>query len=170
MIKDIIIDRKALKKKSKLIGKTEDINDLKQDLLDTLMSRKEGVAISGIQIGVPKRIVVYKPTAAKTYVFINPKITEHSNDNILHEEGCLSFPGVFICTRRYVEVTVSDDREYAEGVKLIGLASRALQHEIDHLDGILMFEREYKKAMQKPNEKCNCKSGKKYKKCCGKGI
>jgi peptide deformylase len=173
MIKDIVKDQKILKQISMPIASDENIDELIQDLKDTLCSMiplHGGVAISAIQIGVPKRVTIYRLNDTKNLVFVNPIIDWHSSDNILHEEGCLSFPGVFIPTRRHAEIIVKDEGEYRKGIKLTGLASRALQHEIDHLDGVLMFEREYKKATQKPNEKCSCGSGKKYKKCCGKNI
>jgi len=93
-----------------------------------------------------------------------------SNENILEEEGCLSFPGVFIKTRRSMAIVVKDDGEFRYGVPMNGFAARALQHEIDHQNGIVMFDREYKEATQGRNEKCSCKSEKKYKQCCGKNL
>jgi peptide deformylase len=76
-------------------------------------------------------------------VFINPKIIKKSKENVIDEEGCLSFPGLFLKIKRAKEVEVEAlDREGEKArIRAEGLPARILQHEIDHLDGILFIDR-----------------------------
>ena len=88
------------------------------------------------------------------------------------EEGCLSIPNKIISTNRYNEVHVINEIEGYEPIIATNFLAIACQHEIDHLDGILMTDRQTKPIINKikigPNEKCPCGSGLKYKKCCNK--
>jgi peptide deformylase len=89
-----------------------------------------------------------------TYVLINPKITAKSRNKIISEEGCLSFPGKFFPISRCANVQVRylDEKGAAQKIKGSGLLARALQHEIDHLDGVLIIDR-IKKSKVKPESK-----------------
>lgn len=106
--------------------------------------------------------------------FRNPEIMNYSQEKrVYKQEGCMSFPGKFIDTERYVWVTVKDDingtRTYT------GRLAVCIQHEIDHLNGVLFFDRQAHSTYIrggdkiKRNDPCPCGSLKKYKKCCGKG-
>jgi peptide deformylase len=103
-----------------------------------------GVGIAANQIGIQKRVCIID--VEERYCLINPKIVK-AQGKILYTEGCLSFPGEHVLTERFTSVTViADNHEEAldfSEEKL--LECICVQHEIDHLDGITMFDRQYKK-------------------------
>jgi peptide deformylase len=123
----------------------DDIRELVDDLIETMYAAN-GVGLAAPQIGVLKRITVIDvshPDADERdpIVLINPEIIEKSG-SLKWEEGCLSFPGLYGDVKRAAEVKVRaldrDGEEYEiEGEELLAVA---LQHEIDHLDGILFID------------------------------
>lgn len=137
MIKKILEypkDKDILTKKSEE-AIPEESKEIIQDLKDTLHASKEGVGISAIQIGVPKRICVIRYNN-EDLVLINPRITRRRGEIISHE-GCLSVPEKYGDFKRAQKVwcTYIDEngkeKELAEG----GFLSRVIQHELDHLEG-----------------------------------
>ena len=119
----------------------EDLSLIK-DLKDTCVV-EGGVGISAIQVGINKRIMVAAHDG-ELKTFINPSISSVSENSINQDkEGCLSFPGFFAKIKRYNNICVRYFNE--EGVELIdtfeGFTSRIIQHEVDHLDGIIMIDR-----------------------------
>jgi len=105
---------------------------------------------------------------------INPFIMKTKYPFSYKGEGCLSFPGKFYTTLRYEAVKIGFVDLFTlkpREIDLFGFEAVVAQHEIDHLDGILLMDRERKPIVAEkkpgPNEPCGCKSGKKYKKCCG---
>jgi peptide deformylase len=119
---------------------------LAQDMLDT-MYENDGVGLAAPQVGVSKRMMVIdtsdKEETRKPIVFINPVIVEKHGE-LVGLEGCLSFPGVFFEVKRankivvrYQNVAGKDMKMEAEG----NLLCRAIQHEIDHLDGELFVDK-----------------------------
>ena len=121
---------------------SEDIIGLIKDLKDTCVV-EGGVGISAPQVGIQKRVMVAAHDG-DLKVFINPTITSASEDDIIKDkEGCLSFPGFFPQIKRFNHVCVRYQNE--EGTEVIdsfeGFTSRIVQHEIDHLDGVLMIDR-----------------------------
>lgn len=114
----------------------EECQELIQDLKDTLKEHPDGVGISAIQIGVPKR-VCYIKYAGSEMVMINPVITWTRHGTQAFKEGCLSVPGVSAEVNRPQKVvcTYTDEfgnsKEFAEG----GWASAIVQHELDHFEG-----------------------------------
>jgi peptide deformylase len=132
----------VLKKKCQEIREISgEIRDLSQDMKET-MKRKDGLGLAGPQIGESKRIIIVQ-TAKGAEVFINPKITGKSREREIMEEGCLSFPGLFLKIRRAREIELEflDLRGEKKEMKAEGLSARIFQHEIDHLDGILFIDR-----------------------------
>jgi len=118
------------------------------DLLDTLHA-SHGVAIAAPQVGIMKRIIALDITARNTketghglLVLINPVITESSQNKTVRE-GCLSIPDYLANVKRAKKVTVKALNKDGKTVTIEarGLEAIALQHEIDHLDGILFFDR-----------------------------
>ena len=129
--------------------------EIVQDLKDTLSATSNGVGLAAPQIGYLKRIFVlnrdfisddleenslFQKSKDNMLVFINPKIISQKGE-VFEEEGCLSVPGEFVKIKRAKQVKV---RAYnAEGMqfyeKFKGLASRAIQQEIDHLNGLLIL-------------------------------
>lgn len=173
MTTTIITDKTILKTISKPVELSDDITQLKEDMKQILHNSPYAVGLSAIQIGVPKRLICIKYIVDGKIdyrYFINPEIVEVSHEYIIAHEGCLSFTDKFVQTRRHAHITVDFLNEKFEHTieNFSELFSRALQHEIDHLNGILIFDNVYMSKAQQPNEKCKCNSGKKFKKCCGK--
>ena len=122
------------------------IHELVQDMLDTMYAQN-GVGLAAPQVGESYRIFVIDTSAndepLTPRVFINPKIIKKSG-YITTQEGCLSFPEAFIDVKRYSEVTVKaldiNGRPFVLEAKGGSLEARAIQHENDHLDGILFVD------------------------------
>jgi len=132
-----------LKKKAGKIqnAKSPEIQELILDMLET-MERNEGLGLAAPQVGVSLRLCVIN-FDGKKYILINPKFKSKSWKKVVAEEGCLSFPGVFIPVKRHNRVTVKAlDRNGKEIIiKAEGMLSRVLQHELDHLEGIPFTKR-----------------------------
>lgn len=122
------------------------IQELVRDLLDT-MYQQNGVGLAAPQIGESYRVFVIDVSTSdeplNPIVFINPKIIKKSGAVISHE-GCLSFPKAFTDVKRYANVTVRamdrKGRSFTLEVKDGTLLARAIQHEYDHLDGVLFVD------------------------------
>lgn len=142
----ITYPNKILEKKTKKITdiKSPEIKELIFDMLETLEKNK-GLGLAANQVGAPLRLCIIK-IDGKTHILINPKYKSRSWKKIIFEEGCLSFPGQFFPIKRHKKVKVAaQDRNGNEIViEAEGILSRALQHEIDHLDGILFTSRKVK--------------------------
>jgi len=141
-----------LRKKSEEVKEiTEEIKNLGFDMVET-MTANQGVGLAAPQVGESKRIIIVQPienyfleeiAKKNPRTFINPKITRKGKETIIDDEGCLSFPGLFLKIKRAMEVEAEALNENGEKVylKVHGLPARILQHEIDHLDGILFIDR-----------------------------
>ena len=126
----------------------DDVNDkirkLMDDMLDT-MYEAPGIGLAAIQIGIPKRIIVIdlsKEEEKKPLYFVNPKIILKSDSNATYEEGCLSVPGQFAEIDRpdKCHVNYLDYNGKQQEIKAEGLLATCIQHEIDHLEGILFID------------------------------
>lgn len=138
---------KTLREKSKEVHKvSRKITDLVQDLLDTMYA-KNGVGLAAPQIGVNLRVFVIDVSTNEEplspIVFINPKIIKKSGA-IISDEGCLSFPEAYTKVKRYKNVMVKaldvHGKPFVLEAKDGNLLARAIQHENDHLDGILFVD------------------------------
>jgi len=146
------------------------ISNLEYDLKNSKIS---GVGLSAIQIGYPVRLSIIR-TKKVSLNLINAKIIEKEDPIVFKGEGCLSFPNIYFNTTRFNQITIENTT--IEGNKEIlvfeGFEAVAIQHEIDHQDGILFFDHKLKpievKKVPGRNELCPCGSTLKYKKCCGK--
>lgn len=105
------------------------------------MVRENGVGLAAIQVGVSSRIFAIRTDPI--IVAFNPKFVGVEGDMRLAEEGCLSFPGLWVKVKRIEEVRIRFQTPQGKFVtqKLAGMAARVAQHENDHLDGILFFNR-----------------------------
>jgi peptide deformylase len=114
---------------------------LVSDMLDT-MREAPGVGLAGTQVGVVERVFVWEVEDRHGAV-INPRIVSRSSDTIEDEEGCLSLPGLVYPVVRAAAVTVEGLDENGEPVRMEAeeLLARVVQHETDHLDGILFIDR-----------------------------
>jgi peptide deformylase len=109
-----------------------------------LMDDALGIGLAATQLGVMHRVLVYRVDAESPLgVLVNPEL-EHKGDEVeTMEEGCLSLPGVGVEVERAVEVRVraQDETGAPITVEASGLEARVIQHEIDHLDGVLILDR-----------------------------
>jgi peptide deformylase len=135
-----------LKKKATEITEIDgNIHKLIDGMLETMYKAK-GIGLAAPQVGISKRLIVININSQeKKYsplVIINPQIVSKEGE-ILSEEGCLSIPGFFTTLKRSEKVFVKGiDRKGKEiEIETNGLLGRAIQHEIDHLDGILLIDR-----------------------------
>lgn len=133
-----------LKKRAQNIEdpKSKITRDLIFDMLETMEESGNALGLAAPQVGASVRLCIIK-VDGKTHILINPTITYRSWKKEVCEEGCLSFPGKFKPVKRNKKVTVKAYNRKGEKIilKADGLLSRALQHEIDHLNGILFIER-----------------------------
>jgi peptide deformylase len=122
------------------------IRALVDDMFVTMYAAP-GIGLAAIQVGIAKRIVVVdlskKEDAHKPLVFINPEITWASKETSTHEEGCLSIPEYYEEVERPNEVKVKylDLDGKAHEIAANGLFATCLQHEIDHINGVLFIDR-----------------------------
>ena len=137
----------SLREPSKEVHKvSKKVQELVQDLLDT-MYPKNGVGMAAPQIGVNSRVFVIDVSKnnepLNPLVFINPKIIKKSGSCVA-QEGCISFPEAYTDVKRYANVLVKaldrQGRPFVIEAKDGELLSRAIQHENDHLDGILFID------------------------------
>ena len=137
-----------LSKKGRLLTEEEiqssKIKKLILNMFET-MAQNNGLGLAAPQVGQSIQLCIINFNGEK-YVLINPKITAKSWRKEICEEGCLSFPEKFIPVKRSESVKVKATNEKGEKIKLsaFGLLARALQHEIDHLNGILFITHEVK--------------------------
>ena len=137
----------TLRQPSKEVHKvSQKVKNLVQDMLDTMYSQN-GVGLAAPQIGENVRIFVIDVSTGNEplnpMVFINPKIIKKSGACISHE-GCLSFPEAYTDVKRYENVMVkaldTNGRSFVMEAKEGSLLARAIQHEFDHLDGVLFVD------------------------------
>jgi peptide deformylase len=109
-----------------------------------LMRDSIGVGLAATQLGTLRRMLVFQVGAeAKPTVLVNPEIEWRSEDAATAEEGCLSIPGVIVDVERplFVRARAVDVRGEPLMIEASGLEARVIQHEVDHLDGVLMLDR-----------------------------
>ncbi len=109
-----------------------------------LMRDAIGVGLAATQLGTLRRMLVFQVGAdAEPTILVNPEIEWRSDDGVTAEEGCLSLPGVVVDVERplHVRAKAADVRGEPLSIEASGLEARVIQHEIDHLDGVLMLDR-----------------------------
>nr|AUG32622.1 peptide deformylase [Paulinella longichromatophora] len=136
-----------LRKSSKRIVKVnEDIRILARDMLRNMYTAK-GIGLAAPQIGIDKQLIVidldFENSTTPPLVLINPEIVTRSIALNIYEEGCLSIPGIYldVVRSRTIEVNFRDEQGRARSLKADGLLARCIQHEMDHLKGILFVDR-----------------------------
>ena len=144
----IIKDKTKLQEKCSPVSIKEG-EEIGVRLLHELREAENGIGLAANQIGINKRVCVVN--VKEPLVLINPKIVEKSKEQFVFPEGCLSFPDSKIRTMRHQDIVVEADNHegrlsFSANSKDINDAFECVcvQHEIDHLDGITMFEREFK--------------------------
>jgi peptide deformylase len=111
--------------------------------MEVLMHGARGVGLAATQVGILKRMFVFMPTEDESVAVVNPELAERSDETSVEDEGCLSLQGITVPVERSVAITlVGRDAQGAEvRYELRDLAARAAQHELDHLDGVLIIDR-----------------------------
>lgn len=147
-------EEKSLKKPSKTVKKIDgSIKSLGLEMLEVMREAK-GAGMSAPQLGIPKRVIVVEKNVEQgPYILINPKIIKREGEEI-STEGCLSFPEMIADIKRAYRITVRGIDENGKKIKITaeGLLSRVFQHEIDHLDGILIIDRAEEGTFRKKEE------------------
>ena len=170
----IITDKNKLTTPCEVVSIKEG-EDIAANLLQELRQSESGIGLAANQIGINKRVCVVN--VKEPLILINPKIVEKSEKKFIFPEGCLSFPDSKIRTMRYQDIVVEADNHnnklsFSANSKELDDAFECVcvQHEIDHLDGITMFDREFKQEPIKRegkkigrNEKVTISDGKESK-------
>ena len=142
----LIIPDKRLKYKSTNVEAfDEDLKSIVKNMFDTLAASGNGIGLAAPQVGINKRIVVIdlkEDGKSNPMTLVNPKILSSSPECLINEEGCLSIPGYYADVKRPSEIEVEwyDLKGNKKKKKCSGLLSVCIQHEIDHLDGILFID------------------------------
>jgi len=179
---------------SEIVTSIEEAKDIIKKLEETLSKHNDGIGLSAIQIGIPKRIFILRSEGQFLH-FINPEIVSAEDEIVFYGEGCLSFPSIYLDTKRFCNYIIKyqlleDDKLREQTVAFYysniksenndGLLAVAAQHEMDHLSGKILIDYGKKglftiKGGKKTgrNDPCPCgkidaRTGKvlKYKKCC----
>ena len=135
-----------LRKKSEILEKVDDeLRGLLDDMLETMYSAP-GIGLAAVQVGILKRAIVIDISKDKEkknpFFLINPEIISKSKNTSTYEEGCLSLPGYFAEIERPAECTIKyiDFHGKEQSLKAEGLLATCIQHEVDHLNGILFID------------------------------
>jgi len=140
---DELGENQVLRQKSAAIKNiNDDIRKTAQSMIK-IMQDDKGIGLAGPQIGLLKRIFVTHIGGDKPRVFINPSIIWTSQEEAVFEEGCLSVPGMYAEVKRPSQIKVQawDEKGRAFTLDVSGLLARVIQHEYDHLEGILFIDR-----------------------------
>ena len=146
-IKKILVEpNKLLRKVSQPVKEVnKDVQNIMDDMLETMYSAN-GIGLAAIQIGIPKNLIVIdlltKEKKKDPLFFVNPKIIKKSSKVSKYDEGCLSIPNLFAEIQRPSECEVEylDYQGKKKILKANGLLATCIQHEIDHLNGILFID------------------------------
>ena len=146
-IKKILTEpNKLLRQKSHLVEKVGELEkELMNDMLETMYAAN-GIGLAAIQIGVPKRIIVMDLSKEENkklpMYFVNPLIIKKNEQKTIYEEGCLSVPNQFAEIQRSskCEVEYLDYNGNKQNLQAEGLLATCIQHEMDHLEGILFID------------------------------
>jgi peptide deformylase len=153
----IVTDKEKLSKVCSPVSEEEG-KHLGELLVEQLKARRDtAVGLAANQIGIDARVFSMVDNGGYRF-FANPEIVEKSEGEMFMDEGCLSLPGQKSNTFRYQKIVAKD--LFNERIELQHFAAIVFQHELDHLNGILMSEREVG-----PYKLCPCGSGKKFKFC-----
>ena len=154
----------TLRTEAKRISKVDNkLRDLARDMLKSMYSAK-GIGLAGPQVGISKELLVidinFEDSAAEPLILINPEITAFGSTLTTYEEGCLSIPGIYLNVVRpsTIRLKFRDEMGRPRKMNADGLLARCIQHEVDHLRGVLFVDRvtstdELKKELTKEGYK-----------------
>ena len=146
-IKEILVEpNKILRQKSLNVDKVDkNLQQLMDDMLETMYAAP-GIGLAAIQVGIPKRVIVLDLSSREEkknpMYFINPEILKKSETNSTYEEGCLSVPGQFAEINRPEKCHIKYLDYYGkpQEIKAEGMLATCIQHEMDHLEGVLFID------------------------------
>ena len=137
----------VLRQNARRISKVDSsIRNLAKKMLQSMYAAK-GIGLAAPQIGINKELLVidvnFEDSAADPLILINPEITDYGTTLNSYEEGCLSIPGVYLNVVRpsTIKLRFRDDMGRPRKMKADGLLARCIQHEMDHLNGVLFVDR-----------------------------
>jgi len=137
----------TLRTEAKRISKVDNqIRHLAKDMLQSMYSAK-GIGLAGPQVGISKELLVidinFEDSAAEPLILINPEITAFGSTLTTYEEGCLSIPGIYLNVVRpsTIKLKFRDEMGRPRKMNADGLLARCIQHEVDHLKGVLFVDR-----------------------------
>jgi len=146
----LILENKADSEKDRCLRqKAEPVKTINDEIRQTArkmidaMHEGKGVGLAGPQVGFPKRIFVTHAERDEPRVFINPSIIWTSQELANIEEGCLSIPGFYAMVKRpdKIKIQAWNEKGRAFTLEVSGMLSRVIQHEYDHLEGVLFIDR-----------------------------
>ena len=129
--------------------KANEVSEFDDDLrrlverMERLMHDAQGVGLAATQLGVLRRLFLFQPDEETVHAVVNPRIVDRSSETDVAEEGCLSLQGVRVPVERALTVTLEGKDPDGNDVRfeLDGMGARVVQHEYDHLDGVLIIDR-----------------------------
>src|SRR5579885_176770 len=147
MLEIIEYPNSSLKQSCKLVTRFDALLNALAEEMTMAMYAGDGVGLAASQVGSSQRVLVMDPTAGDSSnalrTLVNPVIVESSKEMVTGDEGCLSIPGVRLSVPRHAWVTVEyfdvEGKQHKEA--FVDWAAKIVQHEIDHLDGIVMLDR-----------------------------
>ena len=149
----------VLKSKATPVDRFDDSLRKQVSRMAGIMGDAYGVGLAAPQLGISQRLLVYRVGPdAPLVALANPELEWHSNDEEVLDEGCLSIPGITVDVERpvYVRVRALDEEGETRLVEASGLEARVIQHEMDHLNGVLILDRtsrdERKRALRELRE------------------
>ena len=133
----------ALKMKARPVDDFDDELKSLVERMKLLMRDANGIGLAATQVGVLRRVFVFQPDEDVVLAIVNPEIVERSDETDVADEGCLSIQGLTVPVERSLNVVITGLDENGDHVRydLEGYAARCVQHETDHLDGVLMIDR-----------------------------
>ncbi|HWF71882.1 MAG TPA: peptide deformylase [Solirubrobacteraceae bacterium] len=134
----------VLRTKARRVENFDDALRHEVERMGVLMIDAVGVGLAATQVGVLNRVLVYRVQQESPVIaLVNPEIEWEGGEEEIMEEGCLSLPAVLVDVERplHVRVRAQDERGGEIVVEATGLEARVIQHEIDHLDGVLILDR-----------------------------
>jgi peptide deformylase len=127
---------------NEIVDFDDDLRRLADRMVD-LMHDAQGVGLAATQVGILRRLFVFQPDDDGARAVVNPRIVERGDETASEEEGCLSLQGVRVPVERVTSLVLEGKDPTGEDVRweLEGLGARVVQHEVDHLDGVLIIDR-----------------------------
>ena len=133
----------ALRMEARPVTEFDDELQSLVERMKLLMHDANGIGLAATQVGVLRRLFVFQPNDDEVLALVNPEIVGRSDELDVADEGCLSIQGITVPVERSLEVTIVGKDENGADVRyeLDGYAARCVQHETDHLEGVLMIDR-----------------------------